>query len=211
MNSDESNSTLSEEEGSGLRLAPGLSADVLFRLTESALDPIIMMDAAGRISYWNRAASELFGYRAYEALGKNLHELLLAEREHERAHLGVASFAKTGDGPLIGTTREVSALTKTGEPLVVDLSISPVRFKGQWNAVGIVRDVTERRQSERALLERQQELRVLSAALEQLEDIVVVTNPDGAIRYVNAKFERVTGYSREDVLGKVAVASSPGR
>ncbi|MGE4560781.1 MAG: PAS domain S-box protein, partial [Desulfobulbus sp.] len=49
-------------------------------ITDSALDAILMMDHSGAISYWNPAAERILGYSAAEALGQNLHQLIIPER-----------------------------------------------------------------------------------------------------------------------------------
>jgi PAS domain S-box-containing protein len=58
-----------------------------------------------------------------------------------------------------------------------------------------IRDITERRQAD---AERER----LLAAIEQADDMIVITTPDGTIQYVNPAFERVTGYARNEVIGQ---------
>ncbi|MFA6986121.1 MAG: EAL domain-containing protein [Arenimonas sp.] len=62
-------------------------------------------------------------------------------------------------------------------------------------ALGITRDITGRKASEKAL-------RQLSGAVEQTADHVIITDRNGVIEYVNAAFEKTTGYAKEEVLGK---------
>ncbi|HKW24395.1 MAG TPA: PAS domain S-box protein, partial [Terriglobales bacterium] len=66
-----------------------------------------------------------------------------------------------------------------GSPLILEMDIN----------------VTERRRAE-------EKLRKLSSAVEQAADVVVMTNREGAIEYVNPAFEKLTGYTREEVLGQ---------
>lgn len=56
------------------------------KISSSAQDAIIMLDSAGRVSYWNEAAEEMFDYSKGKAIGKDLHELVIPERFFE-AHL----------------------------------------------------------------------------------------------------------------------------
>jgi two-component system, cell cycle sensor histidine kinase and response regulator CckA len=58
-----------------------------------------------------------------------------------------------------------------------------------------IRDITERKQAD---AERER----LLSAIEQADEMIVITDPDGAIQYVNPAFERVTGYSREEAIGQ---------
>ncbi len=66
-----------------------------------------------------------------------------------------------------------------------------------------------RLQRERARTE--QERRKLSSAIEQTADIVMITDRDGVVEYVNPEFERVTGYSRDEVVGRTPAILTSGR
>jgi two-component system, cell cycle sensor histidine kinase and response regulator CckA len=127
------------------------SAGTLRAMSEAAFDAIITCDSDGRISYWNPAAAKVFGYPAEEAMGRMLHELLPALRYRDPASAGLRRFRETGQGPALGHTLELEAVRKDGSEFPCELSISPIRLGGQWHAVGILRDITERRQIEEAL------------------------------------------------------------
>ena len=125
-------------------------------IANAALDAILIMNPAGKISYWNPAAERIFGYTSAEALGRNLHELIIPAR-HVPAHLAAFPvFMKTGAGAVIGRTLDLDALTKDGLEIVVKLSLSAIQIDGAWHAVGILRDATaqKREEAERRRLER---------------------------------------------------------
>jgi len=129
----------------------------------AAQDAIIMMDNAGNISVWNAAAERMFGYTSAETLGKNLHRLL-APAEYLDAHMqAFPIFQKTGEGAAVGKVLELSALDKSGRKFPVELSLSSVQLRGEWHAVGIIRDITERKKAEEEL---RQTNRQLQAAIE---------------------------------------------
>jgi PAS domain S-box-containing protein len=123
-------------------------------ISASAQDAIIMLDNEGNLSYWNEAAEGIFGYAKEEVLGKEFHTLLIPETYHELYKEGFARFSKTGEGPIIGKTLELSGLRKDGSQFPVELSVSSVKIKGKWHAIGILRDITERKQAELQLQER---------------------------------------------------------
>ena len=117
-------------------------------IASSAHDAILMMDNSGNISFWNPAAERILGWKTEEALGKTLHDLIVPERFRE-AHIKASSaFRHSGEGASLGKKLELAALKKDSTEIDVELSLSGVRLKGAWNAVGILRDITERRQSE---------------------------------------------------------------
>jgi diguanylate cyclase (GGDEF)-like protein/PAS domain S-box-containing protein len=120
-----------------------------FRLiSSSANEGIIIIGPNGRVGYWNPAASKVFGYEESEVLDRDLHELLAPARNREDARHGFTQFCASGQGPLIGKMVEVMALRKSGEEFPVELSLSRLLLNGQWHALGVVRDISERRQAE---------------------------------------------------------------
>lgn len=119
-------------------------------ITDSAKDAIIMMDPQGSISFWNPAAEEILGYRSDEAIGKILHHLLAPERYHESYHTAFPAFLRTGSGNAVGKTLELFARRKDGREIEIALSLSAVSHHGEWYAVGIIRDITERKLAEEA-------------------------------------------------------------
>ncbi len=125
----------------------------LNKLIAVAQDAIIMMDPEGNISMWNEAAERIFGYAAPEALGRNLHKLLAPGRFWEAFCAAFTEFRKTGTGNAVGHTTELVALRKNGDEFPVELSLSAVQLKGQWHAIGLLRDITTRKQAEAALQE----------------------------------------------------------
>lgn len=130
-----------------------------FRLISTAAqDAIAIIGPAEQVVYWNPAAEKVFGYTDDEVMGKNLHTLLTPEGQRDLAHSGFKGFRQTGEGKLVGKTFEVDALHKEGHEFPIELSISAIRLHGDWHALGIIRDITERRQTDLRLQEKTDEL-----------------------------------------------------
>ena len=121
--------------------------EVLRSITNAAQDAVVMIDQAGLVTYWNPAAEQMFGLAETEAMGRNLHDLVVPERYLERAHAGFIQFARSGEGPRIGRTTTLHAKHTNGQEFPVDISLSAIKLRGKWNAVGIVRDATESEKS----------------------------------------------------------------
>ena len=117
-------------------------------ISSSAHDAIVMIDNDGNITYWNDAAEGIFGQSANEVYGRNFHEMFVPERFHDQHHKGFSEFQNTGKGAAIGKTIEVAAYRKDGTEFPVDLSLSSVKLNEKWHAIVIVRNITERKQSE---------------------------------------------------------------
>ncbi|MBA4349391.1 MAG: hybrid sensor histidine kinase/response regulator, partial [Thermodesulfovibrio sp.] len=124
-------------------------------ISAAACDAIITMDNEGKISYWNEAAEKIFGYSVQEALGKELHIFLAPLRYHKAYREGFSKFKMTGQGPVIGKPLELVAVKKNAMEVPIELSISAINLRGKWNAIGIVRDITERKKLEAQLLHAQ--------------------------------------------------------
>lgn len=121
-------------------------------ITKSAQDAILMMDPHGKISFWNPAAERIFGYSIEEAIGQNLHLLLVPPRYHLSHQEAFARFINTGQGSAVGKTLELEALCKNGQEISVELSLSAIELSDGWHSVGIIRDITDRKLAEEKLL-----------------------------------------------------------
>jgi PAS domain S-box-containing protein len=135
------------------------SEEELRTITHTARDAIIMIDNDGKISFWNPAAEKIFNYRSSEVIGRNLHTLIGPQRYHEAYRRGFSAFRKTGTGPAVGKTLELEAVAKGGREFPVELSLSAIQVRDEWHAVGIIRDISERKR-------RDEEIRGLNAELE---------------------------------------------
>jgi len=163
---------------------------------ESMRDAFIVIGGEDeKIVLWNSAAAAMFGYPQEEAIGQRLHQLIVPPRFHAAAYAGLAKFAGSGEGAAVGKTLELAALRKDGTEFPVELSLSAVRIGGRWHAVGIIRDIAERKGDE-------ERLRKLSQVVEQSPESILITNADVEIEYVNEAFVRATGYDREEVIGR---------
>jgi PAS domain S-box-containing protein len=164
-------------------------------ITDSAQDAILMMDSEGGISYWNPAAERILGYTSDEALGQNLHDLIVPARFLPAHHAAYPAFLQTGQGAAVGKTLDLAARRKDGLEISIQLSLSAIQMNGGWHAVGIIRDTTESKRSEESL-------RLQSAALEAAANAIVITDHSGIIQWVNHAFTTLTGYTAQEVVGQ---------
>ena len=129
-------------------------------ISVSAQDAIVMMDPRGHISFWNPAAEKIFGHTREEALGQPLHLLLAPQRYHAASQSALEAFHQTGRGNAVGKILEMEACRRDGEEISIELSLSALELPDGWHAVGIMRDITERKRAD-------EELREMNEALEQ--------------------------------------------
>jgi PAS domain S-box-containing protein len=127
-------------------------------ITETAQDAIITSDDQGQVQFWNCAAERIFGYSAPDAIGKNILDLIVPPQYQEAKRRGLAEFARTGTGPVVGKTVEVSALRKDGTEIPVEVSVSGYRDRQGMHGVAVIRDISERKRAESKLAALQQQL-----------------------------------------------------
>jgi len=120
-------------------------------IAASAQDAIIMMDPEGRVSYWNEAAEGIFWWSSQEVMGQPLHPLLAPDKYFGAYERGRDRFRETGGGGAVGRTLELTALRKDGQEFPIEISLAGVKIQEQWHAIGIIRDITDRKRSEEAL------------------------------------------------------------
>ena len=164
-------------------------------IATATFDGMVMADPTGRISFWNPAAERILGYTAAEAIGQDLHRLIAPARYHQAAIAGLGMFAKTGQGAAVGQSLELCALRKDGKEIAVELSLSAVAIDEQWHAIGIMRDISLRKQADATL-------QLAHAAMDAAANGVAITDIKGTIIWINQAFTTLTGYSAEEAIGQ---------
>lgn len=144
------------------------SEEKCLKMSSSAHDAIIQMDDTGKIIFWNEAARKIFGYTWEEVKGQDLHQLLVPPRYLTVFKKKFDTFKKSGQGAAIGKTVELFALRKDGSEFEMELSLSSYQVSGLWNSVGIIRDISDRRQIER---EKENLISDLKKALEEIKTL----------------------------------------
>jgi two-component system CheB/CheR fusion protein len=131
----------------------------------ATVDGIVTIDADGIITSWNEAAERIFGYAAGEVLGQNVRMLMPAPYRDE--HDGyIARYLATGEARIIGKSREVVGRRKDGTTFPLDLAVSEFHDGKGPGFVGILRDITRRKQAEEEERRHHAELaRVLRVSL----------------------------------------------
>jgi PAS domain S-box-containing protein len=171
------------------------TAHQLERITTAAKDAIVMLDEDGRVNFWNLSAERIFGYTKAEIMGKNFHKLIVPKSywpEHEKAF---PEFVRFGKGNAIGKTLELEAITKSGKQIAVELSLSGIEYKNHWRAVGLLRDITKRKETD---LKLKQSDRIFNHAM----DMLCMAGFDGYFKTLNPAWSHVLGYSTEELLAK---------
>jgi PAS domain S-box-containing protein len=186
----------------GEPMGPSITASLLAGVLESAMDAVITVNQRHEIILFNRAAERMFGRLRQEVMGQPL-DTLIPQRFRPRHARHVEQF---GVNPVTARGMGSDALMfhglrANGQEFPVEVSISQVATPEGPLFTAIVRDITDRQAA-------QAHLKLLETSISHLNDMVVITEADPVgepgprIVFVNAAFERQTGYSRADVVGR---------
>ena len=124
------------------------SGEVQRATVAAALDCIVTIDEEGRVLEFNPAAEQTFGYRAEEAIGREMAELIVPPSLRDRHRDGFARCIETGSGALLGKRIEITGMRADGHEFPVELTITRVGVPGPPRFTGFVRDITDRRRAE---------------------------------------------------------------
>jgi PAS domain S-box-containing protein len=144
-----------------------LEAEATSRLHRSVVDHIIdgviTLDEEGRIASFNPAAEQIFGYQAAEVLGQDFGVLMPESYRSQRSGYA-ARFMRLAVKGVVGTSRQVWGRRKDGSTFPMDMAAGEFTLGGQRRYTGVLRDVTQRRQAEEAILQAKEAAEAASRA-----------------------------------------------
>ncbi len=179
---------------------------LLEQITTAAQDAIIKIDENGLISFWNPAAQRIFGYSEKDVFGKNLHEILAPPKYRDIHRERFKEYVKSGKGNAVGKVLELEALRNDGEIFPIELSLSSVPIEGKWHAIGIVRDISDRKRVEEEIQQARKvaeiHLAQLSYLINSLEEGIVMVDNENRISEANDWFISLAQTPKEFLMGQ---------
>ncbi len=115
---------------------------------DTVVDGLITIDREGAIQSYNKACISLFGYAPDEVLGCNV-RMLMPEPYHSEHDRYLAAYHATAKPKIIGIGREVMGRRKDGTTFPMELAVGESAEGGNHSFVGIIRDLTERREADK--------------------------------------------------------------
>ena len=176
------------------------SEEQIRTLFRNAPDAVIVINQEGKIVQWNPKTESTFGWTKEEVMGKHLYQTIIPERYREAHIKGMERFLKTGEGPVLNKTIEISALRKDNIEIDVALSISASVVKGNYIFIAFIRDITEHKRLEQEI---QQSQIFLNSIVENIPNMLFVKDAR-ELRFIrfNKVGEELIGYTREELMGK---------
>jgi len=171
----------------------GRASSLLAAIVDSSDDAIISKTLDGVITSWNKSAERLFGYTCEEAVGRHITLIVPEDRRDEEAKI----LGRLKRGERINHF-ETLRQRKDGRLLTLSLTISPVKDDAGRivGASKVARDITERKEIERALTER-------ARLLDLSSDAIMVRDGADRVTYWNQSACNLYGYSREEAMGRM--------
>jgi PAS domain S-box-containing protein len=169
------------------------TTSLLAAIVDSSDDAILSKKLDGTITSWNLSAERLFGYKAEEAVGQHITLIVPWERRSEEEDI----LRRLAGGERVDHFETVRK-RKDGATVDVSLTISPIRDAAGRviGASNVARDITERKQAERALSEQ-------ARLLDLSNDAIFVRDAADHITYWNKAATELYGFTREEALGRV--------
>ena len=130
-------------------------------VAETAVDAIIAIDRNSTILFLNPATERIFGYTADEMVGQQM-TMLMPEHLRSLHHAGLRRYLDTGQRHISWEGIELPGLHKDGREIPLEISFGEFSKGGQHIFVGIVRDITTRKQAERRFATQHAVTRILA-------------------------------------------------
>ncbi len=170
---------------------------------KAAPDAMIVVGSAGTILNANLEAQSLFGYSVDELIGMKLEQMMPERFRGSHPHYVKNAFDSERPQPMLAR-KELVALTKTGEEIPIEVSLSYTSQDGEPQSIAAIRNVSIRKQAEG-------HMRLARKVLDDASEGILITDTDACIVDMNAAFCQLSGYEREELLGQRPSILSSGR
>lgn len=166
-------------------------------LFDHAPDAYYLNDLKGNFVDGNIAAERMTGYEKKELIGKSFIELELLS--FEDISKSTKTLAKNAMGQSTGPD-EFTLIKKDKTSVIVEISTYPVKIKEQAFVLGIARDITKRKETEKDLIESEEKYRTV---FENNCNATIIVEEDMTISMINAQGEKLSGYTKEKIENKM--------
>ncbi|MBI3802920.1 MAG: PAS domain S-box protein [Nitrospirae bacterium] len=165
----------------------------------AAPDSMITIDHEGTVLEFNPAAERMFGYSKGSILGLNIADRIIPPHLRERHREAIARYLAAEEGSILNRRIETTAMRADGTEFPVELTIIRIPLDGPPLFQGFLRDLTERKEIEAKLHQRERRFRAL---IEQSSDAIALVTASGTTLYASPSTSRLLGYSIDEFITK---------
>lgn len=167
-------------------------------VAECASDSIVIIDEESNILYSNKATNKVFGYSPEDLRGNKL-TALMPDGLRDRHAAGIDRYTKTGKRTLSWEGLELLGRHKEGHEIPLEVSFGEFYSDGVRNFAGIIRDISQRKQAERAIEESEAKLRgIIDSAM----DAVITVDESQKIVLFNRAAAEIFRFPAEQAIGQ---------
>ncbi len=170
-------------------------------IIEAAPDSVIVIKSNSEVVRWNDEAERTLGWRSEEAVGKYLYDLIIPHRFRDAHKKGLHRFLQTGEGPVLNRRIELPALRRDGTEVQMEFSISPVKMKDEYYFISFLRDITQRKEMEKA------RARLISIIESSPDFIGFADAKTTAILYINRAGRKMCGIGPDENASNYKIAN----
>jgi PAS domain S-box-containing protein len=167
------------------------------RIVDRAPDAMLLVEPDGTINLVNQRTEEYFGYGPGELIGKEI-ELLVPKR-HRKRHVNHRRAYVAEPKVICNRDPELRALRKDGTEFPVEINLVPLDETEGTPTMCTVRDLTAVRQWEAAVVEGEQQMRLMA---DSLPAFVAYVDKDQRYRFVNRVYEEWHGVREREIVGR---------
>ena len=175
-------------------LALAESAMMNRSILSGSFDPIITTDILGKVISWNKSAEVVFGYKAEEAVGQLVSDLIIPQQYREAHINGIQNYIETEKSHIIGQHIEVHGINRKGEEFPVELTLSAIQLEKDIIFSAVIRNISESRKAEQVSIR-------LGRILEGSSNEIYIFHADTLkFMQVNSGAQNNIGYCADELM-----------
>jgi len=168
-------------------------------ILNNTLKSYIAFDQFGLITFWNKKAEQVFGWKKEEVIGKLVYAIILPVQFIDKSFEIIESYKKTADEKFMNRKIEITAINRMKQEFKVEMYLTPVIQNGNVFFYSYLEDISERKKIETNLKAQEQKYRNI---ISNINIGLLEIDNDGLIQFANEKFSEISGYSNKELLGK---------